>query len=115
MDCSGLSNGMPRKCRWGASDNLMSTKALKWYAKRLIRRYSPDVVSQRLLGRTGPTYHLWSIGIVTGSSPTRLRHTDSIKNPVLTREHVTDVRALFVADPFMIQVGDMWHMLEPLT
>lgn len=102
---------MPRKCRWGASDNLMSTKALKWYAKRLIRRYSPDVVSQRLLGRTGPTYHLWSIGIVTGSSPTRLRHTGSITNPVLTREHVTDVRALFVADPFMIQVGDIWHML----
>lgn len=89
----------------------MPNKALKWYAKRLIRRYSPELVRQWLLGKESPTYHLWSIGILTGSSPTHLRHAGSIKNPVLTRDHVTDVRALFVADPFMIRVGDTWHML----
>ncbi len=71
------------------SVRLMANKALKWYAKRLIRRYSPDLVSQWLLGRETPAYHLWSIGIVSGSSPTHLQHTGAIKNPVLTREHVT--------------------------
>lgn len=89
----------------------MPSKAFKWYAKRLIRRYSPELVREWLLGKESPAYHLWSIGIVTGPSPTHLRHADAIKNPVLTREHVTDVRALFVADPFMIHVDDTWHML----
>jgi hypothetical protein len=29
---------------------------------------------------------------------------------VLTREHVSDVRALFVADPFMVRGSGRWHM-----
>ena len=64
-----------------------------------------------MIGEEGPAYHLWSIGIVSGASPTELGYPQSILNPVLTREHVTDVRALFVADPFMIHVVDTWHML----
>ena len=89
----------------------MPYSALKWYAKQFIRDYAPGALSQWLIGEEGPAYHLWSIGIVSGASPTELGYPQSILNPVLTREHVTDVRALFVADPFMIHVVDTWHML----
>jgi hypothetical protein len=34
-----------------------------------------------------------------------------IRNPVLTADDVTDVPALYVADPFMAHEGGMWHML----
>jgi hypothetical protein len=54
--------------------------------------------------------HLWSIGIYSGSSPTDLQPAPNVTNPVLTRKEVSDVRAAFVADPFMIKVGDSWHM-----
>ena len=53
---------------------------------------------------------VWSIGIYRGESPFQLRAPDGIKNPVLTAEHVTDVAAQFVADPFMARVDNLWHM-----
>jgi hypothetical protein len=46
---------------------------------------------------------IWSIGIFEGSSPILLGPTASIKNPVFTAQEVTDVKARFVADPFMIE------------
>jgi hypothetical protein len=55
---------------------------------------------------------MWSIGIYTGSSPFDLKPSAEIRNPVLTRESVTDVSAKFVADPFMIR-GHMFF--EVLT
>lgn len=58
-----------------------------------------------------PTFEqVWSIGIYAGPSPFRLGPPDDIRNPVLTREDVTDVRAAFVADPFMLEVDGQWHM-----
>jgi hypothetical protein len=45
--------------------------------------------------------YVWSIGIYTGDSLI-LTPPSQIKNPVLTAHDVTDVRALFVADPFMV-------------
>src|SRR5262249_32101147 len=33
-----------------------------------------------------------------------------VRNPVLTGEHVTDVAAVFVADPFMLRVEGTWYM-----
>ena len=47
---------------------------------------------------------------VTGASPLRLRHAPWGLSPVLTREDVSDVRAMFVADPFLLRLGDRWHM-----
>ena len=58
----------------------------------------------------GQTGAIWSIGIYSGESPLALRPQDHIHNPVLTRSDVTDVQALFVADPFMIRVDGRWHM-----
>ncbi len=50
----------------------------------------------------------YSIGIYTGNSPLELFPYQD--NPVLTKEDVTDIDALFVADPFMIKVNYMWYM-----
>lgn len=52
----------------------------------------------------------WSIGIYSGSSPLGLAPLPGIINPILTAKHVTDVPAQFVADPFMVQSGDAWHL-----
>lgn len=52
----------------------------------------------------------WSIGIYSGESPLNLAPAPNIENPVLTREHVSDVPAAFVADPFMIRVKHRWYL-----
>jgi hypothetical protein len=52
----------------------------------------------------------WSIGIYGGDSPFNLTAPTGVKNPVLSRRDVSDVRAAFVADPFMIKVGSNWFM-----
>ncbi len=50
----------------------------------------------------------WSIGIYKGEIPFNLKEIKG--NPVLTKEDVTDVDALMVADPFMIKVDSKWYM-----
>ncbi len=46
---------------------------------------------------------IWSIGIYEGDSPLALTPSPRIRNPVLTANDVTDVPAIFVADPFVIR------------
>ena len=53
---------------------------------------------------------MWSIGIYTGDSPFQLRSPAGKINPVITAADVTDVRAEFVADPFMLRHNDRWYM-----
>lgn len=53
---------------------------------------------------------IWSIGIYSGETPFSLRPAEGVCNPVLTREHVTDFPASFVADPFMVERDGTWHM-----
>jgi hypothetical protein len=84
-------------------------QVLKWHLRRMIRDGLPQV-SAKLLGPQDAVYHLWSIGVYEGSSPYRLSSARGIHNPVLTRDCVSDVRALFVADPFMIRRQDTWYM-----
>lgn len=52
----------------------------------------------------------WSIGIFAGPDPLRLTSPPHVENPVLTRDHVTDVPAAFVADPFLLRHDDVWHL-----
>lgn len=52
----------------------------------------------------------WAIGIYGGDSPFAMSPRGDVKNPVMTAGDVTDVRADFVADPFMIPVEGKWHM-----
>ncbi len=51
----------------------------------------------------------WSIGVYAGKSLFDLSPTHT-KNPILTRKDVCDVRAGFVADPFMLKVEQTWYM-----
>lgn len=54
--------------------------------------------------------HRWSIGIYTSSSPLDVPLQPFEGNPVLSNEHVTDIEAVFVADPFMIRNQSVWYM-----
>jgi beta-xylosidase len=49
---------------------------------------------------------MWSIAIYTGISPFDLQPAP----PVLTKSHVTDISADFVADPFMLRRDHTWYM-----
>ena len=55
-------------------------------------------------------YQEWSIGIYAGASPYSLGAPPGVQNPVLTCHHVTDIPALFVADPFIVQQEHHWYM-----
>src|SRR5262249_59679534 len=54
--------------------------------------------------------HVWSIGIYTGASPFALSSPAGIVNPVLTARHVSDARARYVADPFLLRRESSWYM-----
>jgi hypothetical protein len=51
----------------------------------------------------------WAIGICDGDSPFHLTCPDS-RNPVLTARDVTDLKADYVADPFMVYEGNQYYM-----
>ena len=53
---------------------------------------------------------IWSIGIYSGATLLDLEPDPKTGNPVISAEDITDVRAKFVADPFMIRAGGTWHM-----
>ena len=61
-------------------------------------------------GGTRKRQQLWSIGIYLGTSPIDFFPPDNVDNPVLTQQDVSDVPALFVADPFMLKVNQTWCM-----
>ncbi|HEX8652620.1 MAG TPA: hypothetical protein VF708_17520 [Pyrinomonadaceae bacterium] len=64
----------------------------------------------RAVRAAGTLRRSWSIGIYTGKSPLRLSSAPEIQNPVLTSREVSDVRASFVADPFMVVEDGNWYM-----
>ena len=53
---------------------------------------------------------VWSIGIFCGLDLTDLKPAPEAQMPVLSAQDVSDVPALFVADPFMLKVNNTWHM-----
>lgn len=56
---------------------------------------------------------MWSIGIYAGKSPFKFAPCDPIRrkiNPVLAAKDITDRKAEFVADPFMVKEHSAWHM-----
>jgi len=52
----------------------------------------------------------WSIGIYEGASPLELAPIPSTPSPVLTAQDVLDIPADFVADPFLLTLGDTWYL-----
>lgn len=53
---------------------------------------------------------IWSIGIYCGNSPLSLKPPSEFSNPVLRAADISDARAEFVADPFVLIVDSAWHM-----
>jgi len=74
------------------------------------RRAVPIGTKRERRSVRAPDYDGWSIGIYTGVSPLNLMDSSKIRNPVLSRRNVSDVRAAFVADPFMIKANGSWSM-----
>ncbi len=83
----------------------MLRKALKRCLNRapLRRARKPEVT-------VASKEQLWSIGIYFGESPFTYRPSENADNPVLSWANVSDVPAMFVADPFMISVEHGWYM-----
>jgi hypothetical protein len=52
----------------------------------------------------------WSVAIYSGPSPFELTDAPGAFNPVLSAADVTDVKADFVADPFLVHEGDNWYL-----
>lgn len=52
----------------------------------------------------------WSIGIYEGQNPYKFYPAENVKNPVLSAQDVTDIKADFVADPFMVKKNSTWYM-----
>ncbi len=55
-------------------------------------------------------YNKWSIAIYTGASPLALAPHDPLGRPTLTARDVTDMRALAVADPFLLRRAHGFEM-----
>src|SRR5215467_10127430 len=51
---------------------------------------------------------IWSIGIFSGATLSSLAPVQEAS--AISARDITDVTALFVADPFMIQVNSLWYM-----
>ena len=52
----------------------------------------------------------YAIGLYAGRSPLELLPAPGVSNPVFSYRDVTDVSAIFVADPFMIRHNELWYM-----
>lgn len=52
----------------------------------------------------------WTIGIYEGDSPFDFPARQLRWNPIMRAEDVTDVPAKFVADPFLVQEEETWHL-----
>jgi hypothetical protein len=77
---------------------------------QLVNNLPSSIANQLLLISSFISKDTWSIGIYFGDSPVNFTAPANVKNPVLTYQDVSDVRAAFVADPFMIKVGLRWFM-----
>jgi hypothetical protein len=75
---------------------------------RLLKRFLKDSLFSAAPASGGQ--QVWSIGLYGGTSPFGLTPANGVRNPVLSRVHVSDVPAAFVADPFLLRTAGAWHM-----
>lgn len=84
--------------------------ATRLMTRKLVMR---SVVTSLVLQGVSPVLtreSVFAIAMYGGSSPFDLKPLEGITNPVLRAADITDVRAIMVADPFMIKEGERWHM-----
>lgn len=65
---------------------------------------------RRMVARLREPRVVWSIGIYTGDSALHVRPAENAANPVLAGTDVSDIKADFVADPFILTVDSTWYM-----
>lgn len=53
---------------------------------------------------------LYAIGMYSGDSPLTMDPLSKVQNPVISAKDITDIKAGFTADPFMIKEGNKWYM-----
>lgn len=53
---------------------------------------------------------VWSIGVLSGSTPFNLANPSNVTNPILTPEDVTDIEAEVVAHPFIARENSKFYM-----
>jgi hypothetical protein len=95
---------------WVRTQVLRSELDGTWpFATSPARRLSRRLLRGSWKVQVVPT-QVFSIGIYTGQSVTSLEPWAGRDNPVLTRADVSDVPAVFVADPFMVRDEDQWCM-----
>ena len=87
---------------------MLSNKARKLF-KYLVKRLRSSVPRNRRVG-TSTKRSEWSIGLLVGESPFHFAAPTNVPNPVLKCADMTDVRAAYIADPFMIRSNNVWHM-----
>src|SRR3989338_3957883 len=54
--------------------------------------------------------HRWSIGVFESRDDFRFYPAKGVKQPVIDIQHVTDAKAKFVADPFIVREKGRWHL-----
>lgn len=82
-------------------------RALVEKVKRQLWNISPSIYHRFTGGYKGQRF---SIGMYQGDALDSLMEPAGVQNPVLSFRDVTDVPAIFVADPFMLHEGGRWHM-----
>jgi len=80
---------------------------IKTAFKKLIWRLTPSLFERYSTQYEGQYF---SISIYGGEKLDQLKPHSEASSPVLTSQDVTDVPALFVADPFMINTKGQWFM-----
>jgi len=83
---------------------------LRSTVKRQVKRFIRKLSFHKSNPSAAKKRQVWSIGIYAGQSLFDLAPAASGRNPVLTRENVSDIEARFVADPFMLRAKGTWHM-----
>lgn len=58
--------------------------------------------------------HLWSVGIVEGTTPLSMRELPSFPNPRLTAKNLPQPPSSFVADPFLVQERGVFYLFFEL-
>ncbi len=105
---------LPRPRNWPTS--LVESKAYQAELNELseiglvVETEPTDRREDRVYIRAPRTEDIWSIGIYTGKTFLDMSPSPDVLNPVLTREHVSDVAASYVADPFMLKSKGIWYM-----
>ncbi len=85
----------------------MTFSGFKRYLRRLLWQSSRYFFAKLVVFSKGQKY---SIGILQCNAHFEFETPLSVVNPVLSCEHITDMPAGFVADPFMIRRDDRWYM-----